>query len=166
MDEHDSWCGDTHVQKACYFLQELLNVPLGFKFILYKHGPYSFDLNDEMSALRADEFLDIYVRESQYGPSYCLGNLASKLRQKFPKTSHRFSKQILFVAETIGDKGVSELERLATALFVRLNEKEELNVADAADVLTRYKPHVPTTMAVQAITRVDEIRNAVSNRFA
>ena len=25
-----SWCGETHVQKATYFLQELMGVPLGF----------------------------------------------------------------------------------------------------------------------------------------
>jgi uncharacterized protein YwgA len=39
-----SWCGETHVQKATFFLQELLNVPLSLDFILYKHGPFSFDL--------------------------------------------------------------------------------------------------------------------------
>ena len=39
-----SWCGETHVQKATYFLQEVLGVQTGFEYILYKHGPYSFDL--------------------------------------------------------------------------------------------------------------------------
>ena len=27
-----SWCGETHLQKATYFLQELLEVPTGFEF--------------------------------------------------------------------------------------------------------------------------------------
>ena len=38
-----SWCGETHVQKATFFLQELMEVPLGFNFVLNKHGPFSFD---------------------------------------------------------------------------------------------------------------------------
>lgn len=39
-----SWASETHFQKAAYFLQELLRVPLEFEFILYKHGPFSFGL--------------------------------------------------------------------------------------------------------------------------
>ena len=35
-----SWAGETHMQKATFFLQELLAVPLGFDFVLYKHGPF------------------------------------------------------------------------------------------------------------------------------
>ena len=46
MINKGSWCGETHIQKAAYFLQVLLEVPLEFDFILYKHGPFSFDLSD------------------------------------------------------------------------------------------------------------------------
>jgi hypothetical protein len=42
-----SWAGETHMQKATYFLQELTRIPLEFDFVLYKHGPFSFDLRDE-----------------------------------------------------------------------------------------------------------------------
>src|SRR5258708_22508076 len=63
-----SWCGETHVQKATYFLQELLGVHLGFEFILYKHGPFSFDLSDEITALRADLLLSVQPRDP-YGAS-------------------------------------------------------------------------------------------------
>ena len=47
-----SWAGETHMQKATYFLQHLMGVPLAFDFILYKHGPFSFDLRDELTAMR------------------------------------------------------------------------------------------------------------------
>lgn len=63
-----SWCGETHVQKATYFLQEVAGVPLGFPFILYKHGPFSFDLRDELTAMRADGFLTLEPRDP-YGAS-------------------------------------------------------------------------------------------------
>ena len=53
LEKNGSWCGDTHVQKGTFILQELLHVPLEFAFSLYKYGPYSFDLNDELAAFRA-----------------------------------------------------------------------------------------------------------------
>ena len=56
------WCGETHVQKTAFFVQELMGVPLGFRFILYKHGPFSFGLRDELTALRADGLLELEPR--------------------------------------------------------------------------------------------------------
>ena len=63
-----SWCGETHLQKSVYFLQELLRVPLGFEFVLYKHGPHSFDLSDEFTASRADLMVEVKLNPP-YGPS-------------------------------------------------------------------------------------------------
>ena len=40
MKAEGSWCGETHNQKATYFLRELLGVPMNFEFILYEHGDY------------------------------------------------------------------------------------------------------------------------------
>ena len=31
LRDEDSWCGETHVQKAVYFLQSLFDVPTGFR---------------------------------------------------------------------------------------------------------------------------------------
>src|SRR5262249_25119884 len=58
-----SWGGETHLQKAVYLLQELFQVPLGFDFVLYRHGPYSFDLADEVTALQADQLLATQLRQ-------------------------------------------------------------------------------------------------------
>ena len=44
LRDRGSWCGETHLQKASLLLQDLTGVPLGFDYILYKHGPFSFDL--------------------------------------------------------------------------------------------------------------------------
>ena len=63
-----SWCGHTHMQKATYFLQDLLEVPTGYEFILYKHGPYSFDLSEEMTTLRADYLIEFDHKSPGYGP--------------------------------------------------------------------------------------------------
>jgi hypothetical protein len=33
LRENGSWCGETHIQKSAYFLQEMLGVPLGLNVI-------------------------------------------------------------------------------------------------------------------------------------
>ena len=52
MRERGSWCGETHLQKATFWAEECFSLPLGFDFILYKHGPFSFDLRDELTSMR------------------------------------------------------------------------------------------------------------------
>jgi len=59
LRKEGSWCGETHVQKATLFLQDLMRVPLELEFILYKHGPFSFDLRSELTSLRADELVKL-----------------------------------------------------------------------------------------------------------
>src|ERR1700679_4231265 len=68
LKQRGSWCGETHLQKSVYFLQELLGVDLGFPFVLYRHGPYSFEISDDLTALRADLLLNLKLR-LPYGPS-------------------------------------------------------------------------------------------------
>src|SRR5688500_675546 len=155
MREKGSWCGETHIQKASFFLQRLLGVPLGFEFILYKHGPYSFDITKELTELRADSILDIQILNEQYGPSYAPGKLNDYLRTRFPKTLQRYDKQTGFVASQLGDKGVKELERLATALFVDVEVQG--NVAEKAKMIMRLKPHIGEGDARAAVEQVHQM---------
>jgi hypothetical protein len=46
LRDEDNWCGETHVQKTTYFLEELTGHALGYPFILYKHSPYCFELSE------------------------------------------------------------------------------------------------------------------------
>ena len=67
LRDQGSWCGETHIQKGTYLLQELLGVPLELEYCLYKHGPYSFDLSDELTSLRADRIFDQEKQPYPYG---------------------------------------------------------------------------------------------------
>jgi uncharacterized protein YwgA len=157
MKKQGSWCGGTHVQKASFFLQELLNVPLGFQFVLYKHGPYSFELTDELTALRADSILTLTVRDPQYGPSYSPGELRDSLIERFPKTAVRYRPQVELVAKNLGSKGVVDLERLATALYVRIEHGADSPQELRATSLVKLKPHINLRSAKEAVGEVDEL---------
>ena len=92
MKAKGSWCGETHIQKAAYFLQALMQVPMSFEFILYKHGPYSFDLNDEVTALRADRLLE-YKTRLPYGPSLFPTKEGQEFLIRYPKTLSNMRKR-------------------------------------------------------------------------
>ncbi len=156
LKDNSSWCGETHIQKATYFLQEMMQVPLGFDFILYKHGPFSFDLTDEITAMRADNLLRLVAQPYPYGPSILPGEASQSLMERFPKTLRKFAPHIGLVAEKLGGKKVSELERLATALYVTLKNETDGDLQSRASRIHDLKPHASIDQALEATQMVDE----------
>lgn len=165
MRHHGSWCGETHVQKSTFLAQQLAGVPLGFDFILYKHGPFSFDLRDELTSLRADGLLLLEPQGFPYGPKFKITESARKLQQKFPKTIKKHADALEFVAEKLADKQVDELERLATALFAKANFPDQ-NEHERADWINKKKPHVDIDEALAALEEVDELKEEFTSEHA
>jgi hypothetical protein len=161
MNQRGSWCGETNIQKACYFLQQMTHVPLDFDFILYRYGPYSFELTDELTGLLADSILDLTMRDPRYGPSYGRGRLGNLVLSRFPKTISRFRRQVEFVASRLGHMGIGELERLATALYVTSRPNANPSPDVRAAELTSLKPHIGTVAAGQAVREVDKMLSDV-----
>ena len=159
LREKGSWCGETHVQKSAYFLQELLTVPLDFNMIFYKHGPYSFDLSDEITALRGDFLLSVQSREP-YGRRLLPTEHAQRLLERFPKTVQAHDPAVRFVADRLGPKNVAELERLATALYV-YRERPDASRESQAREINRLKPHVSHEEAIAALKTVEHMRAAL-----
>ncbi len=156
LREQGSWCGETHLQKSAYFLQELLRVPIGCSFVLYMYGPFSFDLSGELSSMCADGLLKLEVQPVPYGPKIATTAEAKAFQERFPKTLQRYHPQIEFVANNLGCKRVSELERLATALYVT-REHPDAPLDKRTERVRQLKPHVPTELARKAVEDVDAI---------
>lgn len=155
---HGSWCGETHLQKSVFFLQEMLGVPTGFPFILYKYGPFSDEFRTELGSMRADGFLELIPQPAPYGPKLHTTPIAQRqLVDRWPKTLSRYNAQLDFVAEHLGGLGVSALERLATALWV-WHENPEAGETAHAERINELKPHVSVDLARDAVRRVSEMR--------
>ncbi len=161
LRDENSWCGETHIQKASYLLTELCGIPIEGDFILYKHGPFSFDLRDELTALRADGLLMIEP-QPPYGPRFKVSPAGESLKERFPKTLRSYRKYIESVAEVVGRNGVSELECLATALYITRNNHEMISEGKRAQELHSLKPHVPLETAKQAIKEMDHIIGSIA----
>jgi uncharacterized protein YwgA len=154
LAQQGSWCGETHIQKAAYFVQNLANLS-AYKFVLYKFGPFSFDLRDDLELMRAYGMIERLTDVPGYGPRLQLRNHpktdedAQKLIAPYQKVIHRVSK-------LLGGAGVPELERLATALYFTRQEP----VRDHGDRVKRMrsiKPHIMEPEARDAIEQVDAL---------
>ena len=155
----DSWCGATHLQKTSYFLKHLTGVPLDFDFILYKHGPFSFDLQDEVAYLTAYDLLDLKSNGPRYGASLVEGGRAELLRKEYGYKAEEYQPQIRFVANRLASKGVVDLEKLGTALWVTENTEAETPEARAREMIA-CKPHIDFADALAAVNELDEMRAA------
>ena len=85
----------------------------------------------------------IYSRDGRI-----LSSLSSKTLQRVPE-------RIEFLAQWLGPKRVSELERLGTALYVTLTEY--IAAQDRAAKICELKPHVNPAEAQMAVAELDEM---------
>jgi hypothetical protein len=154
MLQRGSWAGETHIQKAVFFLQELMGIELGFDFVLYRHGPFSFDLRDELSAMQADDLVSLVLRSEGYGPTFVPTEFSGVFLNRFPKTQEKFHRQIEFVSAELGPMRVAELERVATAFFITKRRRNR-PIEDRARELVELKPHISLPDARLACKQVD-----------
>jgi hypothetical protein len=134
-----------------------MNVPLGYEFILYKHGPFSFDLGNEIASMLGDNLVELKIRPAPYGPTILPGEGGERVRKRYPKTVSKYSQQIEVVSSKLGDKGVAQLERLATALYVTKEDQTDRDAESRAQRINKLKPHVPLPQARDAVGEVDEL---------
>lgn len=157
-----SWCGETRIQKTTYFLQELLKVPLEFHFILYKHGPFSFNLRDELSGMRADDFIALEPQPG-YGPKFVLNEKNTFLKSHYQETIDKYEKEIDFIIEELGKMQAAELERVATAFYI--SQKKGGDMANRARMINDFKPHISIKLAQEAVETSDFIIEFYKSKF-
>lgn len=156
LDEQGNWGGETHIQKSAYLMHELLGVPFDLDFILYKHGPFSFELRDELGSMQADGLLEREPQPPPYGPRIMVTERGRELEQRLTQTMSRYAPALDWIAERVGKRGVMELERLATALWVT-RQQPDADVRERAHTLRELKQHISPEDATSAIEEIDRL---------
>jgi hypothetical protein len=154
MRESGSWSSETHIQKAGFVLQVLFGVPTDFNFILYKHGPFSFDLREELTSMLADGLIE-QKPQPPYGPMFEPTEASRSLRQSFGELVNRYEKALRLVSSRLGPLDIFHLEQLATAVYVVVEER--LASDEAAARLIEIKPHVGPEGAAWAVKEASEL---------
>jgi len=152
-----SWCGETHVQKTLFLCQEVMGVPSNFKFILYKHGPYSFELSQHLQGLIADDLVCVLTRPP-YGPTLGISDEARLIAAKIDRDDS-VAEPIAFMSKKLSRKGVADLEKLATAVYVNKKYGSEVPIEKRAEILISLKPHVSVEAARDAFAEAEAIED-------
>ena len=161
MRADGSWAGETHVQKTIFFLKRLLNVPTRYDFVLYMHGPYSFDLHDDLGAMRANSILALKP-QAHYGASFELGQFGERAINRSKETVEQYEEQLRFMSKHIGGENIRTLERYSTALYVKFLNPDADDTS-VQDEIMRLKPHIQAGPALEAAKVVNDIRKAASD---
>ena len=150
---NNSWAGPVHLQKSMFFLQEMREVPLGYEFVLYRYGPYSFELQDEIEYIRGSGILKWRFHDS---PKYATGldttEASRDIRDKLPKLMEKYEKDLAFVSENIGPMMSKQLERVSTSFYYRVKGVE--GDKEVAREVLKVKPHIDYPDAVEAAQKV------------
>jgi hypothetical protein len=140
--------GKTHIIKglALGAAAHALDVP--FEFFLYKHGPYSTDIETHLDQMKSYGAIVVQPAYDGYGVLLRPGPMASFVKQHSP-LSAQTQEGLDRVAAFIQSKNVGQLERLATAAWIRT--QEAIEDPDAVAVrLNELKPHVSLRQAREA----------------
>jgi hypothetical protein len=151
LNEKGSWTGKTHVQKTLFLLHSAIGKRLPFEFILYKHGPFSFDVEEEMEQMRGYEAIH-QTPIAGYGVTLKPGEMTEFLHEIAPLDPDEITA-IEKVCRFVDSKDVKELERLATAAWIRSEE----GLTDHDEIATRLhflKPHISEEAAKSASEEV------------
>src|SRR5262249_32188584 len=109
LRERGSWCGETHLQKALYILQDLSKLNFGYKFGNYKHGPYSFELNNELTAMRAANILEFQFPREGYGPSIAATSFGHRIYKVNEENIQEYFPFIAFLTDWFANSDVRHL---------------------------------------------------------
>ena len=152
LQANGSWTGKTHVNKALSLLRDYAKVDVPFNFVLYKHGPYSFDIEAELEQMQSYGALTVDPDAQGFGVTLQTGEMADFVHENAELPAATV-KAIENVCSFVGSRNVAELERLATASWIRTREgiSEPKQVAKR---LNRLKPHVSLEEAEQAYSEI------------
>jgi hypothetical protein len=159
-----SWCGETHLQKALYILQDISKSNFGYKFVIYKHGPYSFELNNELAAMRSTNILEFQFPREGYGPSIAPTKFGERIYDVNAENIRKYAPVVEFLADWFATSDVRHLEKVATAYFVTM-KNPRLSSIERAKKLNSLKPHVDIHAAEEAVRIVDAKRLEAKDQF-
>lgn len=148
LQRQGSRTGKTHIIKG-FFLgdaADLLKVP--FEFFLYKHGPYSTDIEETIEQMKSYGAAEVKPAFDGYGVILSPGPMASFATQRMALPANTL-EAIDRVCDFLRYKNVNQLERLATAAWIRVRQAIH-DPDEVAHRLNELKPHVSLSEARQA----------------
>jgi uncharacterized protein YwgA len=140
--------GKTHVIKGLFLAGAAGEIEQLYDFFLYKHGPYSTDIESNLEQMTSYGGITAEPALDGYGVMLSPGEMAEFVKRRASLTP-KIERAIDHVCRFIGPKNVVQLERLATAAWIRTRERIKDHDAVAAR-LHELKPHISLAEAQKA----------------
>ena len=109
--------GKTAFVKLVYLLQELHQVPLGYRFTLYSYGPYCKDVLADLERAQVNGWVDINFEEKEAGFKIEPRNL-EKEAPVFNQVVKEYWSQIRELVNEFGALTARELELRTTIVYL------------------------------------------------
>jgi uncharacterized protein YwgA len=140
--------GKTHVIKGLFLVDAKGAIRQPFDFFLYKHGPYSTDIESSLEQMRSYGGVIAEPALDGYGVILSPGEMETFVKKRAPLPP-KTDRALDDVCRFIKSKNVGELEQLATAAWIRKREAIQDRDAVAAR-LHELKPHISLAQARKA----------------
>lgn len=134
--------GKTVFMKMAYLLQELYEVPLGYRFSLYTYGPYSPEVLADLEYAKLRHQVNVEYLGEQGGfhiaPSEKMG-ISGK--QEGPISD--FDERLNELVERFGSFNARDLELRTTSIFLwkRIRPTKQEGVSSLVEAVRHLKPH-------------------------
>jgi uncharacterized protein YwgA len=153
LERQGSRTGKTHIIKGLFLAEAAGSLDVPFEFFLYKHGPYSTEIEETIEQMRSYGAVEIEPAFDGYGVTLSTGKMSYFAEQRAPLPTNTL-EAIERVCQFLRHRNVGRLERLATAAWIRTREGVE-DQDMVASRLNELKPHISLQDARQAD---DEVR--------
>ena len=157
--------GKTAFMKMAYLLQELYEVPLGYRFSLYTYGPYSPEVLADLEYANLRKQVEVeYLGDPQGGfritPSEVVG--VSNLQNE---SIAKYSRVLDELVEHFGSFNARELELRTTSIFLwkRIRPTKPEDVSTLIEAVRQLKPHF-SDMAIRTAIN-DLVNDAIIQYF-
>lgn len=149
-------CGETTIQKAAFIGQVLLELPFEMEWRLYKHGPYSQDVRDELDRCEKAGRLRIH-RDVGRSIRYETRPVPATLR-----LSSGTEAKLELLSRRLAPMRLSQLETIATAAWATRFSGGDLSLKSRSRYVHKLKPHIDESRAARALEYLDSLISDVA----
>ena len=145
--------GKTQMQKLGYFLQEAFQVPTKYHFRMHHYGPYSNELDTDLTRLRITGYIDIQRDPQGYG--FHISSKDDNPPSEWNSLINDYDNSIENVISAFGNRKPTELELAATIHFVK-NLASSASEEDILNTVKALKPKFAEHYIQNHYSRLEE----------
>ena len=158
--------GKTVFMKLAYLLQELYEVPLGYRFSLYTYGPYSAEVLADLEYARQRMQVEVeYLGEPQGGFRITPSEKAGESNEQ-KEPIHSYNQKLNELVEQFGSFNAREFELRTTSIFLwkRIRPRQPEDVSTLIETVRHIKPHFDEITIRSAVCSL--VKDGVIGSFA